>query len=110
MKTQIAQITNPALINSNLGSGDGGSALGIIMGNLYNTLVMVGALALLLYLAWGGINWITAGGKAEKIEEAKDKITNAVVGMIALIAVIAVSNVLSKLFGFNLLNPIIPTP
>ncbi len=109
MKTQIAQITNPVLKGS-LGAGNGGSALGIIMGNLYNTLVMVGALALLLYLAWGGIGWITAGGKAEKIELAKEKITNAVIGMVALVAVIAVSNVLSKLFGFDILNPIVPTP
>ena len=109
MKTQLAQITNPVL-KANLGAGNGGSALGIIMGNLYNTLVMVGALALLLYLAWGGINWITAGGKADKIELAKEKITNAVIGMIALIAVIAVSNVLSKIFGFDLLNPVVPTP
>ena len=109
MKTHLAQITNPAL-KTNLGTGSGGSALGIIMGNLYNVLVMVGALALLLYLAWGGINWITPGGSTEKVEAARDKITNAVIGMVALVAVIAVSNVLSKLFGFDLLNPIIPTP
>jgi hypothetical protein len=110
MKTQVAQITNP-VIKGSLGSGsDGGSSLGIIMGNLYNTLIMVGALATLLYLAWGGINWITAGGDKAKVEGAREKITNAVVGMVAIVGVIAVSNVLSRVFGFDLLNPVVPTP
>jgi len=109
MRTQIAQITNPAL-KSNLGGGNGGSALGILMGNLYNTLVMVGALALLLFLAWGGINWLMAGGDVDKVKKAQDQITNAIIGMVIIVAVIAISNLLSKVLGVDILNPTIPTP
>ena len=109
MIIHLAQITNPA-IKSNLGGGSGSSALGILMGNLYNTLIMVSALALLLFLAWGGINWLMSGGDVDKVKKAQDQITNAVIGMVIVIGVVAISNFLSKVLGVDILNPTIPTP
>ena len=38
-----------------------------------------------VYLVWGGIQWITSGGDKTKYEEARNKITAALVGL-ALIA------------------------
>ena len=110
MFTLIAQkITNPVL-NPKLGANqNGGQAVAITMANLFRALVMIGGLALLLYMAWGGINWITAGGDKGKVEEAKNKITGAAIGMAILVAVIAVASFLSDVFGYDLLNPTIPT-
>lgn len=100
-------IHNPVL-DPSLGDGPGGTALAEIMARLFRTLMIVGGLALLLYLAWGGIGWITAGGDKAKLDLAKDRITNAVIGMGVLVAVIAVALFLSEVFGFNLLNPVLP--
>jgi arginine exporter protein ArgO len=86
----------------------GGDALAELMARLFRTIVVVGGLALLLYLAWGGINWITAGGDKQKVEDAKSKITNAIMGMAILVATIAVAAFLSYTFGFDLLNPQFP--
>lgn len=108
----IAQIRNPVLPPGVGGAAgdDGGVALAITMGNLYQVIVTVGGLALLLYMAWGGINWIMAGGDKGKLEDAKNKLTNAVVGMGILVAVIAVVNLLTSVFGIDILNPTVPEP
>src|SRR3989344_9075786 len=109
MFTLIAQITNPVL-NPKVGANqNGGEAVALTMANLFRTITMVGGLALLLYMALGGINWITAGGDKSKVEDAKNKLTSAAVGMAILVAVIAVAAFLSEVFGYDLLNPVIPT-
>lgn len=101
-------ICNPALESIIGGCGpnpSGGLALGVLMARLYRATVVVGGLALLLYLAWGGISWITAGGDKAKVEEAQHKITNAVMGMAFLVAVIAIAALLKWALGIDLLNP-----
>lgn len=112
MITLLAQIRNPVLPPGLGGTAgdDGGSALAITMGNLYQTVVVIGGLAMLLYMAWGGINWVMAGGDKTKVEDAKNKLTNAVMGMAILVAVIAIVNLLTTVFGFDILNPTIPEP
>ena len=114
MKYQLAQaLHNPAIAPSVGGqqNTEGTTALAITMGNLYQALVMVGGLALLLYLAWGGINWLTAGGDTDKVDKAKNQITNAIIGMAILVAIIAIAGFLGKsVFTFDILNPTVPEP
>jgi len=116
MNNLFAQIDNTSgirnpVINPAIGaSPEGGSALAITMANLFRVSLIVGGLSLLLYLAWGGLNWITSGGDPEKVSSAKDKITQAIAGMAILVATIAITLLLSTLFGFDLLNPTIPEP
>lgn len=105
MTKLIAAITNTALDPSMVGE-DGGATLGLLMARLYRTAVMVGGVALLLYIAWAGINWITAGGDKNKVEEAKNRLTNAIVGMVILVAATGIIVFLGhQLFGMDLLNP-----
>ena len=102
--SETGPIINP-VIEAILGSGRGDLAISELMARLYRTIVIVGALALLLYMAWGGISWITGGNDEAKVEQAKNRITNAVIGMAVLVAVVAIAIFLSWVFGFNILNP-----
>jgi xanthine/uracil permease len=104
MNSNLSQIINPVL-QAILGSGEGGEALAELMARLFRAVVIVGAIALLLYLAWGGLNWIMAGGDKGKVEQAKGRITNAIIGMAILVSTIAIAMFLSAVFGFDLLNP-----
>lgn len=103
-------IYNP-VINPDLGgqNADGGLATANLMARLFQAVVMLGGLAVILFLAWGGFAWITAGGDKDKVEQAKNRITNAIIGMAVIMATIAVSLFLSSVFGYNLLNPTLPT-
>jgi len=58
------------------------------------TFLLISALAMLFYLLWGGYDWITSGGDKEKLAKARSKITNAVIGMVITISLLAVYNLI----------------
>jgi amino acid transporter len=103
----LAQIRNPVL-SPDIRDVDGNIALAILMARLFRAIILVGGLAVLLFLAMGGIGWITAGGDKGKAQEARDRITNAIIGMVALVATIAIALFISGVLGFDLLNPTLP--
>jgi len=51
---------------------------------------VVAGLMALLYLLLGALSWVTSGGNKENVDKARDKITNAVIGVIMIVAVLAV--------------------
>lgn len=105
----IAQITNPA-IDPTIGSGNGGEALATLIANLWRAVIVLGGLALLLYLVWGGLEWVMAGGDKTKIENARAKITQGIIGMAVLSATVAIAIFLSEVLQLDLLNPQFFTP
>src|SRR3989344_5378616 len=62
-------------------------SLDTFLPNLIQIILVVSALAALLYLFWGGISYITSGGDKEATKTAREKITNAVAGL-AILAVV----------------------
>lgn len=64
------------------------------------TLGIVGLLVF-VYLIWGGIEWLTAGGDKSKTEGARTKITNAIIGLAIVAAALAISTVLGNFFGIS---------
>lgn len=65
------------------------------------TLGIVGLLVF-IYLIWGGIEWLTAGGDKSKTESARQKITNAIIGLAIVASALAISVVLSNFFGISI--------
>jgi len=53
-------------------------------------LFIIAGLAALLYLILGALSWITSGGNKESVENARNKIMHAVIGLILLFVVLAV--------------------
>jgi hypothetical protein len=54
-------------------------------------LAIVGIIAV-VYLIWGGVTYITAGGDAEKAGKGRTTITNAIIGIVIIIAALAIYN------------------
>lgn len=103
----IAQLRNPVLPPLLGGSENpdyttGGTALGKLIGGIVGALFIAGFLLAFLTLLMGGLNWITAGGDKTKLEEARNQITNAIIGIIIVGAAFAIATLLAKFFGFNL--------
>jgi hypothetical protein len=65
---------------------------------------VVAALLLLLYLIWGAIDWITSGGESGKVQKARDKMTQAVIGLIVLAASLAIYFVVQSYLGLSVIN------
>ncbi len=76
---------------------------GEMLTNVMNIVVVIGVIAVLLYLIWGGIEWITSGGDKGKTESARNKITAAIVGLIILISSWAILMFVQDILGIQVL-------
>ena len=72
------------------------------MSKLFNGVLVVGALLVLIYLLWGAIGWVTAGGDKGKIESARNKMTQAIIGLIVLASTIALYTLVQKFLGVEI--------
>lgn len=74
----------------------------IFLGRVINLFILVMALFMLMYMLWGAFDWITSSGEKEKMDKARDKITQAVLGMFVAIVVLTLFNVLvGPIFGLT---------
>ena len=79
------------------------------VGVLWQTIIIIGGLAFILYFLWGGIEWIMAGGEKGKLEEAREKITQGLIGLAVLVAAYVIIKFLQDALGINLLDIKWPT-
>lgn len=96
-------ITNPA-ISPSFGTGGANLALTSIIVTLWRAAITLGGIALLIMLIIGSLEWITAGGDKGKIQAARDRITQSIIGMLVLAGTVAISIFISGILGINLLN------
>lgn len=106
--TLLAQVKNPALPAGFQNAADpvaAGIGLGKYIGILWQTALVVGGLAVVAYMIMGGLNWITAAGDKGKIETAKERITQGLIGLAVLFSVAAISTFFGTVLGLDLLKP-----
>ena len=99
---------NPALPAGFQNAADpvaAGIGLGKYIGILWQTALVVGGLAVVAYMIMGGLNWITAAGDKGKIETAKERITQGLIGLAILFSVAAISTFFGTVLGLDLLKP-----
>lgn len=77
------------------------SDLGALINSVLNIVMVVALLLVFLYLILGGIQWITSGGDKGKTEEARNKITAAIIGIIILAAAYALVQFVAYILGFE---------
>ncbi len=76
--------------------------LGTIIGSFINVAILVGALAMLLFMVLGAIGWITAGGDTGKIEKARTRFIQSIVGFAVVACTWAVFLIVQYFFGINI--------
>lgn len=111
MNTYLADLTNPVLPPS-LGSGNneqGGTIIGNLISAIGGLLFLFAFLLTFLYLLTGGISWLTSGGDKSKLTEARDKITNALVGLVIVAAAYAIFALVGRFFGLDVKALLIPS-
>ena len=66
-----------------------------------NLVIIVAGILVFVYLVWGGIQWLTSGGDKGHVEEARNKITHALIGLAIIAAAWALSQIITTFFGVN---------
>jgi hypothetical protein len=75
--------------------------LSVWLNAILSFVMIVSALLVLLYLIWGAIEWITSGGDKGKVDQARQKIIAAVIGIIIVAASYAVFLLVLNFVGFE---------
>jgi hypothetical protein len=105
-------LTNPA-IRADLGGSPTAAASGVTFATyfvyLWRVIIFVGGLIVIVFLIQGAIDWIGSGGEKGKVEKAREKITNSIVGMIILLGSFLLISFIGSAIGYDLLNPQLPT-
>jgi hypothetical protein len=91
---------------SNIKIGD----LGQLISALVGVLLIISALLAFFFLILGGISWITSGGDKAKMEEARNKITHAIVGLIIVGAAWAVMTLVQNFLGVTIIGGTLDFP
>lgn len=97
------EITNPVIGTFGTDSNFGLTISKIIV-LVWQTLITAGGILALIWMFYGGITWLTAGGDKQKLENGRDRITNAIIGLTILFASVAFVNFIGPAVGLDVLN------
>ncbi|KKP29717.1 MAG: hypothetical protein UW35_C0035G0004 [Candidatus Collierbacteria bacterium GW2011_GWF2_44_15] len=78
--------------------------IGKLISSVISLAFIIAGILVFAFLVWGGIEWITSGGDKTKTEQARNRITNALVGLAIVAASYAVMRLISYFFGVNVLD------
>ena len=73
-----------------------GGDLEDLITKIVNVILVVVGIVAVLYLIYGGITYVTAGGDAEKAGKGRTTITNAIIGIVIIAASLAIYNYVVK--------------
>ena len=90
--TALVSLPVLALADVDLPAGTGLSLLGIqqIIETVANWLIIIGVFIAVIYIIWGGIQYMTARGDSAKATKAKDAIIHGVIGAAIVLGVGAI--------------------
>ncbi|MCL4386828.1 hypothetical protein M1307_00340 [Patescibacteria group bacterium] len=80
----------------------GTNALPKVVGGLVMALYLVAIFFSLIMLIWGGLNYTMSAGNKEKLQNAKDKIKFALIGLVVALLAYPLVTIFLKMFGLTL--------
>jgi len=99
-----AQNILPMIGENNSDSDAYRSNFSSLLTSLMGFIMAIAALAVLLYLLMGAVEWITSGGDKNKLESARNKMMHAALGIIVLSATTAIFMVIQQFVGIQVIN------
>lgn len=122
--TLIAFITPTTFAASGLGCGEGfgpiakilcgvgkddkttvGAQLNKTISTVIGVMTAVAALYFIFQFIIAGYQWISSGGEKNNLEEARNKITNSLIGLIIVVGAWIIIGIIGKIVGLDILNP-----
>lgn len=73
-------------------TGDGANFLNTKAGSIIGIVLSFVGVIFLLLMIYAGLNWMTAQGSQEKVGKSKDLMTNAIIGLIIVLAAYAITS------------------
>jgi len=77
------------------------ASLGLIITEFLKYFFPLSGLLLFAYLIWGGFQYLTSGGDPKAMEQAKGKVTNAIIGFIIIFVAYWVVQIFEFIFKIS---------
>ncbi len=99
----------PGAYNPDLSNPDKGAAVAAPITTIFSNALAIFTLAagimFLIYFILAALAWITSSGKPDKVQEAQNRMINAVIGLIAVVATYSIAFIVGKILGVDFLDP-----
>lgn len=113
----LAQLRNPVLPSLLGGSTDpglvgpdaGSLATGKIISSIIGVLFLAAFILAFFYLITGGLEWISGGSDKANLEKARNKITNAFIGLIIVASAWAIMSLVAGFLGWDIMKLPLPS-
>ncbi len=93
------------LVGKNVG---GINSLKTLFTFLTNLTIIIGVLLVVVFLVLAGIQYMTAKGDVKQAGEARQALTNAIIGFVVVIVAVTIRTVVLNVLGVNLDSSILP--
>jgi hypothetical protein len=93
---------------SNVGTGvEGLTSIASIISGIIGIMTISAGIWFIFQFLVGALGWLSSGGEKSKLEEARQRITNAFIGLVIVVAGWAIIAIAGQFFGFDILleNP-----
>lgn len=97
-------ITNPIIQTGTNESLTGLTFFQRLIPSLLGVAFIVGALIFVFNLVIGAIQWISSGGEKEAVGQSRKRISNALIGLVVLLAVFAIIKIIELFFNIKILT------
>lgn len=78
------------------------------LGGIIQSILMIAYFAagvfFIFQLVVGGIAWTSSGGDPKALDAARGRITNAIVGLVIVAAALAITLLITSIFGINIFS------
>ncbi len=74
------------------------------LSNLIGVITLLGGLFFIVYFFIGAFKWITSGGDSGKVEEARNRMLQATLGLIVMVISYSLIGIIGSVIGLDLIN------
>jgi hypothetical protein len=75
--------------------------IGKLISTGISVVIIISGILVFVFLVWGGIEWLTSGGDKTKVENARNRIVSALVGLAIIAASWALVRIIAYFFGVD---------
>lgn len=76
-----------------------------IISNIIGVMTIFAGIWFIFQFIIGAFGWLSAGGDKNAIQQAQQRITNAFIGLVVIVAAYSITWLFGKLLGFEILQP-----
>lgn len=85
--------------------GAGGTGISTFLSNIVTLIYIIASVVFVFMILWGALQWISSGGDKEQLDNAKKRITQAIIGIILFAVAFAILRAFDTFTGFTFFIP-----